>query len=518
MSFLSTGYSATVAARLTQKGRNSISNGNFNVKYFTIGDSEFNYNGPNPQNVLTPFDRDVDVKYPLWYTSGTTIYGVPVSSAMTSTCSDIMTSDATGWTSTVIWETNPIGYTGTTAYTGFTNSPYLGTKSYFGYSSTSGQTYYSSTGVTTGTTTGTTITDTIGNKIVVVPEEQKTIAVLHYTQNGGSVDSYFKYDDYISTSTGITYNNSLTDQQYFKVTIPSLMYHRSSGTTAGESFYMSKSGTKMIGSNRNSNYIIDYVDLVDYTGNTVGKIFFNQQTIIFDDEEIAAALDTTTSRNYTLPAPHVNVLVTNNDPITALTTGHTLWITYNISGGTTNNDLPCNYFMKVTGSSNNEVVTVQFSGNSFNFLNNGYTGTSIQLLYQLTTGNTPSATQWKYIDVTSDLNNDITNLKTGHTFTITQTKYTSATSYNSTLQFTGQTGNATTVQLVRSSDIEEMCFNLSLPINTFSYSQNPTLIGTTPSITEVSLLDGNKNTLVMGKLAAPIQRIGAQVIQVKLDF
>ena len=296
------------------------------------------------------------------------------------------------------------------------------------------------------------------------------------------------------------------------------MYHRSSGTTAGESFYMSKSGTKMIGSNRNSNYIIDYVDLVDYTGNTVGKIFFNQQTIIFDDEEIAAALDTTTSRNYTLPAPHVNVLVTNNDPITALTTGHTLWITYNISGGTTNNDLPCNYFMKVTGSSNNEVVTVQFSGNSFNFLNNGYTGTSIQLLYQLTTGNTPSATQWKYIDVTSDLNNDITNLKTGHTFTITQTKYTSATSYNSTLQFTGQTGNATTVQLVRSSDIEEMCFNLSLPINTFSYSQNPTLIGTTPSITEVSLLDGNKNTLVMGKLAAPIQRIGAQVIQVKLDF
>ena len=44
MSFLNTGYSATVAARLTQKGRNSIAKGNFVVSYFAVGDSEYNYN------------------------------------------------------------------------------------------------------------------------------------------------------------------------------------------------------------------------------------------------------------------------------------------------------------------------------------------------------------------------------------------------------------------------------------------------------------------------------------------
>ena len=517
MSFLDQKYSATVAARLTQKGRNAISNGSFNIKYFAIGDSEFNYSGTTPQNVLTPFDRDIDIKYPLWYSSGTTIYGIPVPYSITSTCNDI-TGDTTGWASTVVWETNPIGYTGATSYTGFTNSPYLGTKSYFGYTSTSGQTYYSSTGSTIGTTTGTTIIDTIGNQVVIKPEEQKTIAILHYTQNGASPDIFFKYDDYISTSTGITYNNSLSDKQYFKVTIPGLMYHRTAGTS---SFYMSTGNTKMMGSNYNSNYKINYVDLVDGTGNTantVGKVFYNQQTIVFDDEEIAAALDSTTNRTYTLAAPHVNTLVTNSKPITALVTGTTLWITYKMSGGTTNDDLPCNYFMKVTGSSNNEVVTVQFSENSFNYLNNGYTASTIHLLYQLTTGNTPSPTQWKYVNVTSELG-AINDLKTGHTFTLDQDKYATGTTYTSTLTYTSQTGTVPTIQLVRSSDIEEMCFNLSLPINTFSYSQNPTNPSPSSAImTEVSLLDDNKNTLVMGKLATPIQRIGSQVIQVKLDF
>jgi hypothetical protein len=36
MSFLNTNYSATIAARLTQKGRNAISKGNFNISYFSI--------------------------------------------------------------------------------------------------------------------------------------------------------------------------------------------------------------------------------------------------------------------------------------------------------------------------------------------------------------------------------------------------------------------------------------------------------------------------------------------------
>jgi hypothetical protein len=521
MSFLDQKYSATVAARLTQKGRNAISNGSFNISYFAIGDSEYNYyTGSLIEKVLTPFDRDNNIKYPLWYTSGTTIYGVPAVGSMTATCSDaVPLSDpaSTGWTSNVVWEKNPIGYTGSTpfSFTGFTNASYLGTKSYFGYSSSSGQTYYATTGSTTGSTTGTTITNTVGSTVIITPEEQKAIAILHYTQNGTSQDIYFKYDDYISVSnTNVTSPNTITDQKYFKLTIPSLMYHRSSGTTSGETFYMSSGNTKMMGSNYNSNYTINYKDLVDYTGNTVGKIFYNQQIIVFDDEEIVAALDTGSTRNFTLPAPFVNGLVTNNDYITGLTSGQTIWVTYMLSGGTASNTLPCNYFMKVTGSTNHEAVTVQFGGSSFNFLSSGYTASKLYILYQITTTGTPIHDQWNMMDF-----GDASLLKTGHTYTIYQSNITGATRYTSTLHDFGNGGkNPGSVQLVRASDIEEMCFNLSLPSTVFNTTQNPTYKSGNPIMTEVSLLDNNKNTLVMGKLATPIQRIGSQVIQVKLDF
>jgi hypothetical protein len=525
MSFLDQKYSATVAARLTQKGRNAISHGNFNISYFAVGDSEFNYTGSLTQKVLTPFDRDYDIKYPLWYTTGTTVYGIPAVGSMIATCNDVLSADSTGWTSNVVWEKNPIGYTGSTllAYTGFTNASYLGTKSYFGYSSTSGQTYYVTTGSTTGTTTGTTITNSVGSTVVITPEEQKAIAIFHYTQNGTDEKIYFKYDDYISTTSDITIDNTnnpsnKTNQQYFQVTIPSLMYHRSATATTGATFYMSTGNTKMMGSNYNSNYTINYKDLVDYTGNTVGKIFYNQQTIVFDDEEIVAALDTGSTRNFTLAAPFVNGLVTNNDYITGLTSGQTIWVTYMLSGDTVSNTLPCNYYMKVTGSTNHEAVTVQFGGSSFNFLNSGYTASKFYILAQITNGSDPLPLGWRMMDFTSILGS-ITNLKTGFTFTIHQADITNSTWYSSTLHDFGNGGrNVNTVQVVRSSDIEEMCFNLSLPINTFNSSQNPTYKTGYPTMTEVSLLDDNKNTLVMGKLATPIQRIGSQVIQVKLDF
>jgi hypothetical protein len=37
-------------------------------------------------------------------------------------------------------------------------------------------------------------------------------------------------------------------------------------------------------------------------------------------------------------------------------------------------------------------------------------------------------------------------------------------------------------------------------------------------MTEVALLNSNKETLVMGKLASPIERKGDQIVSVKIDF
>jgi hypothetical protein len=506
MSFLNTNYSATIAARLTQKGRNAISKGNFIISYFAIGDSEYNYSGTSAQSILAPFDKDTNVKYPLWYTSGSTYFGVPIESSITTTCKNVMSSD-NGWTLSTVWDKAPIGITGNT--TGYTSSKYSGIKSFLGYTKSSGQVY----------NTGTTIT----------PEEQKTIAILHYSGSTNSLNDFFKYDDYISTSTGVTSPNIVSDKSYFSVTIPTLMYHKLSGATTGATFTMSTGETKTIVSNFNGRFTIDYKDLVDYTGNTVGKIFYNHKIVVFDDEEIVAALDSGSSRLYTLEAPTVDTIVTNNYPITELTTGKTLWVTYKFSAsistiGTTLDDLPCNKFMKVTGSTNNENVTVKFEPGGFKHLNSGYTVAQIFILHQLTNnGEQPTSTGWKVRNYTGELidppSGSIEDLKTGFTFTINQTKYDEAIPYTSSLSnFGSETAYPGNVQLVRASDIEEMAFNLSLPNEKFVVSQNPTYSSGNPKITEVALLNSNKETLVMGKLSEPIARIGAQVFSVKLDF
>lgn len=536
MSFLQNN-SATVAARLTKKGRNSIANGDFNIEYFAVGDSEYNYSG-STQITFAPFDKDINVKYPLWFTtSGSTFYGIPVSAAITTPCSNVVDSD-TGWTVNVVWDRKPTGVSGTVGINDYDSSKYRGIKQFLGYTDSRGQL----------TNTGTTIVNTTSSEVRITPEEQKCIALVHYSKSGTTLDPYafFKYDDYISTSTEPTYPNLISDNEYFSVTIPNLMYHRSSSATTGVTFYMSSGATKQIVSNYNSKSVLYYKDLVDSSGatqNKVGKIFFNQKTIVFDDEEIVATLDTDSKRSYTLEAPLVSGVVSTNNPITDLTTGRTMWVTY-MMGNDSTGTLPCNYYGKVSGTTNSQNVIVRFNGGQFKHLNNGYSANKFYILYQITNNSIcgselPLSTAWKIMDFTNEsgLGGNINNLKTGHTFTINQSNYTGGTSFNlstytsddyNTVKF-GTPDNTTfpgSITAVRTTDIEQMVFNVPLPTDKFKTSQNPTRYsGCTQTeitsdvyITEVALLNSNKDALAVGKLSTPTKREGSQVISVKIDF
>ena len=65
MSFLNEINSEHLAARITNKGRKKIAQGDFNIHYFQLGDSEFDYSfsefdgtSTRPaQKVFTPLDR-----------------------------------------------------------------------------------------------------------------------------------------------------------------------------------------------------------------------------------------------------------------------------------------------------------------------------------------------------------------------------------------------------------------------------------------------------------------------------
>lgn len=99
MSFLSDNHSEFLSARITQKGRNAIAKGSFNIDYFQIGDSEFDYTSvysglsgsTTHQKVFSPLDNNTSVKYPIGFDSElTTTYGVPTQFADSYTIRNVM--------------------------------------------------------------------------------------------------------------------------------------------------------------------------------------------------------------------------------------------------------------------------------------------------------------------------------------------------------------------------------------------------------------------------------------------
>ena len=101
MSFLSSNHAEYLTARITNEGRKAIAKGTFNIEFFQIGDSEFDYTSPfntlsgttstvsgttGQQKVFAPFDYESGVKYPYSLDSDkSTTYGTPISRNLTTT-------------------------------------------------------------------------------------------------------------------------------------------------------------------------------------------------------------------------------------------------------------------------------------------------------------------------------------------------------------------------------------------------------------------------------------------------
>jgi hypothetical protein len=511
------------------------------------------------------------------------------------------------WTLNVVWDKKPIGgdYNGEDeSLTGYTSNQYVSTKELLGYTST-GQTFSNLTGATisgfTSTTIGTGFKNSFNDIIEVKPSEQRTIAIVHYSELGdlrNDPERFFKYDDYISHKTGTTgsdislvedeNSNLISDNEYFEIYIPFIHYHRNVEDTKGAKFHMDTKDY-YVKSTKNAHHGLLFRYLLDEQDNRVGKVFVKNKVVVFDDQELVAILDYRSNRRYTLPSPKLGLIpsdgIAENSMIS--TTGQTVWVTYifeNTKENTVNgipsynifNGLPCNYFNKIStlvddGCSivSPSQITMKFGGSSFSNMTST-TGTTNSFIadkfYALVqTGNTFTPNQWKKIDLTSQIPNytggtlittgtttgttDNTYLinplsLTGFSFTITYSGYTGGTFFDFENHMSGVTTdylwNTTgiptqpqfgdeqpfpgSVRLVRATDIEQMKFLVNLPSTQFTTSQNVTrftgITETTASkyITEIALLDSNKEPLVVAKTPSPIKRVGTQVFAVKLDF
>jgi|688.fasta_scaffold82049_2 hypothetical protein len=467
------------------------------------------------------------------------------------------------WTLETIWTQRPAGMDvggGTLDETlsGYTGTQFASLKEYLGYTSNSGQTF---TNLTGGTITNpTSYTNSFGERVDVKPVNQRCIAVIHYSELGDIVNDperFFKYDDYIGSSSTDEYytydpDELVSDINHFEVYIPFVFYHRNTGTTIGAKFVMDTtdyyvSSTKNTKPNSNN---LKFRFLLDEQGVRVGKVFVDKKIVVFDDQELVAVLEYKSNRKYTLPAPRFNTvpvdLPTFYDLDPVVLTGQTAWVTYmfQFTGDTYRNGMHCNYYGEITGTTNSN-IGFRFETGDFRFLSDssyftGFTANKFYALVQVVqTGNQPSSDGWKIIDLTSQISgHTVGNLisKTnmcGYQFVITGDMYNTASPYDietylgalpnvdqPTLpQFGDSQPFPGAIQLTRATDVEVMNFMVNLPGTQFLTTQNPTYVTGLPKrITEIALLNENKEPLVSGKLAKPLERTGNQVFSVRIDF
>jgi hypothetical protein len=484
-----------------------------------------------------------------------------------STCNVINRNNPLVWNMNIPWSESPAGVYSSTyeTYANYNSVIYLGTKEYLGYQEPSGQTdtskvyYYNS----------------FDEEIVVTPKEQKAISIIHYTNQ--DIDNIYGEKFSVVPFDPQNPSDDIGLARHFRITIPNLMWHKSTASTIGETFFIDPPGYDLckpyyIKSTKNIDMNdpgIRYFHLWDTNPdsngnlNRIGKVFPDQEIVIIDDEEVIAAMSYKANRNWTLPAPKLSLLTpntcyTNNEFAVGIFSGATqrMWVTYrldssgNTSGFDFTNSLHCNYYSLIKADSsvtaNTQNVAVRF-GNEFPFLNpginfdnlSGFSATNIKILCQLVEGDVrPNPTQWKEIDVTSEITGDTFNgfltvqSLTGTTFQISLSEYQSAPFYNLAnyinIPLNGQTdvlnfgdeyyfyGN---LETDITATIYEMKYLVTLGRNQFTNTSNPTWTsGTTSYFTEVGLYDQNKDLIVISKLQSPEIRQGIQQIVVKLDF
>jgi len=470
--------------------------------------------------------------------------------------------DVNVWNMNIPWTESPAGYTvNEMGYNYFGSTGYTGSKEYFGYNSTGG----------TYDTDSTYYYNSVDEKVTVSPVDQKAIAIIHYTNN--AIDNYygekFAQEIYDSANPGQT-----GQARNFRLDIPWLMWHKTTGTTMGESFYTDPAGfddknlfqVYYIESTKNDNMDdpgLRYYHLWDTNPNSngipnrVGKVFPDLKTVVIDDEELVAALSYKSNRNWTLPAPKLGLVTPNSlgnvvCSDEGLLSGETqnLWVTYRFNNDAFTDSLHCNYYTRIqgkaadcdTGTFN---VTMKF-GSEFPFLNSspsgvpsGFSANDLVVLAQKTTGDTrPDAAEWIEITgITEQLSATTvggyvtaTGL-TNTTLQITLDSYTGGTSYMLEdyidLPQTGDTqmnfGNEYFFYGSIRTDIQASIYVMNYQVNLgqvqFMDSSNPTWNNAIPPyVTEVGLYDSNKDLMIITKVQAPEKRQGVQQYSIKLDF
>lgn len=466
-------------------------------------------------------------------------------------CCDVTCTDVPIWNGNNVWCESPAGFTGITdnsllyeQYWDFGSYDYIGQKHPYLYYECSSDSYLVDI---ICESPGTSSVDPI----------RKSIAIIHYTNN--TISNVYGEFLYIDNT-----NNKTTT-----VEMPDLMWHRrnyatASGTTMGMTFIASGS----VGTIPNSE--IEYVPLIEDptkvmgVPKTVGKVFPQLKTIVFDDDELVMATAYKSNRNWTLPSLAANLVAPQSSYTGSLETNKTMYLTYQLDNtvtGTTTGlttSINCQYYTKITNTTPT-TKDIQFRISETDRLPymrkielSGYDGLgfyakNFKLLWQIVddANDRPKPDAWKVYDYTSTAITTTTNetinpillenqnpvvngfllnqpaASASTIFSIYNTLTLPLDSQSSNLQFGDERFFYGNIKAYIGATIFKTLFRLSVDANQYSITSNPTKVGneTTPiRVTEVGIYDKNRDLVMVGKLSRPISFTDGTTITIELSI
>lgn len=386
---------------------------------------------------------------------------------------------------------------------------------------------------------------------------QKSLGIIHYTNN--TINNYYGEEFYLNTPV---------------LELPTVIWHKSSGNTIGLTLRCDSIVKTAITGQDAIDLNTTYYDLIDESGNVVGKCFTNLKLFVIEDEELISAMSYKSNRNWTLPTL-ISGGLTSGIPVTRpniftsvdqklylsyvfLNTGTDLLYNNEVSYGYTNS-LHCQNYIEYTPEvtnantlTNNQVVRfalndtdLKMLANKTSFNGNGVTFREFRLIYQLVNDKNqrPDPTAWKIYNYTSNLNNysnwvndpiptsaftntlytfDKNMLDVGTTYNLNDWLTISTTSQPDYLQFGDEVFFFGNVKTDIAATVYKTKFILTLPFNQFNTSQNPTWddSGKSVYISEMAVYDDNDNLVAVGKLNYPFEKKSSQtrIIEASIDF
>jgi hypothetical protein len=387
---------------------------------------------------------------------------------------------------------------------------------------------------------------------------QKAISIIHYSNS--CISNYYGEQFSIDEDSG----------KLLSLDIPVMWHRRTGGTASGTTLGMTFVSDG-IEKNLSYNNSIPYYDLIEYSGLSitptlplvVGKVFPSLKIVVVENEELLAAMSYKSNRNYTLPDLAGNLLNSVDGNCTGvLNAGEKMFLTYWLenTGTTTTPTLPCQRYTVLENNTTSD-KDVEFRINNVSELpymrkleSVGYDGygffaDKFNILCQKvpSTQSRPISSQWRKLDFTTTditgisgetinpvslenqnssntnfiLTGNMYNTASGDTFSLGDTLDMSSGLYYDKMTFGDERLFYGNLRTYIGATIYKTLFNINVDGATISSSSNPSYDeGEDRFITEVGILDGQQNLVLVGKLSRPIKISNSSTasIELTIDF